>query len=87
MVKMKHTQMDFPVVILVMTNDVSTWLENTQRSDEETRWRQKMVAIHKCNWRKLQEQLAVYQAGDKPLHLLNQVELEEEAIRQYGGVV
>ena len=55
--------------------------------DEEIRWRQKMVAIHKGNWRKTQEQLAQYGAGEKPLHLLNQLELEEEAIRWYGEVI
>ena len=52
--------------------------------DEEQAWRQKMLARHKANLRRLQEQLATYGTGEQPLHLLNQIVVEEEAIERYS---
>ena len=84
---MKHTQHNRPMIVVVVVDDIAALLENVQPSEEEIQWRQRMVEFHKGNWRKLQEQLAVYSAGKKPLHLLNQVADEEAAIRRYGGTI
>jgi hypothetical protein len=43
---------------------------------------QKEQDQHKRNLYKLREQAAIYAAGATPLHLLNQIEAEEEEIRR-----
>ncbi|MEM7536678.1 MAG: hypothetical protein AAF639_31135 [Chloroflexota bacterium] len=53
--------------------------------DENEQWRQQMLVIHQTNLQQLQAELATYPVGEKPLHLMNQVAAEEEAVRQYGG--
>ena len=57
----------------------------SNNDDEEHAWRRKMLAQHKANYCHLHEQLALYVFGEQPLHLLNQIAIEEEAIRRYGG--
>lgn len=41
---------------------------------------EKLLNIHRRNLRILQEQQAVYGAGGGPLHLINQIENEKNAI-------
>ncbi|MEM7536972.1 MAG: hypothetical protein AAF639_32645 [Chloroflexota bacterium] len=46
-------------------------------------WEQEMLNQHLANWQRLQTESATYVAGEKPLHLLNQIAAEEEAIRRF----
>ena len=48
-------------------------------------WETEMRDIHEGNLRELMRQLATYPQGRKPLHLINQVAAEEDAMRQYCG--
>lgn len=41
-----------------------------------------LLNIHQENLRKLIKQKSIYAAGEEPLHLLNQIEAEENAIKE-----
>jgi hypothetical protein len=42
----------------------------------------RQLARHQANLLKLQEQAAMFGAGQTPLHLLNQIEAEQQAIAE-----
>jgi hypothetical protein len=56
--------------------------EDTFAPGDERAALQRELAQHKRNLYKLREQAAIYGAGETPLHLLNQIEAEEEEIRR-----
>jgi len=78
-----------------MADQLSRWIENqvteakmaapkvTNAAElifNEREGLQQELTAHQRNLNKLKEQAALYAAGETPLHLLNQIEAEEETI-------
>jgi hypothetical protein len=51
-------------------------------ANEDTNFLREQLARHQENRRQLLKQKSIYAAGEKPLHLLNQIAAEENAIKE-----
>ena len=51
-------------------------------SAEQRQWLEQELAQHKRNLSHLRKQAAIYAEGEKPLHLLNQIDHEEQEIQR-----